>query len=90
MSPDEKPPPPPSRSRSSRTPQQPRRGGLLTEIRTPVLTQPFQERYSLSPGRELGRIELLLLVLRSALSISEKGGLHRTTAASNSEPVWLV
>lgn len=56
MSPDEKPPaPPPSRSRSSRTPQQPRRGGLLTEIRTPIRTEPFQERYRLSPGRELGR-----------------------------------
>ncbi|XP_054846808.1 serine/threonine-protein kinase 17A [Eublepharis macularius] len=56
MSPDEKPPqPPPSRSRGSRTPQQPRRGGLLTEIRTPILREPFQERYSLSPGRELGR-----------------------------------
>ncbi|KAF7247820.1 Serine/threonine-protein kinase 17A [Varanus komodoensis] len=56
MSPEEKPPPPPpTRSRGSRAPHQQRRRGLLTEIRTPILTEPFQERYSLSPGRELGR-----------------------------------
>nr|XP_028606866.1 serine/threonine-protein kinase 17A isoform X3 [Podarcis muralis] len=54
MSPEEKPPPP-RRSRGGRAPPQPRRGGLLTEIRTRILTEPFQERYSLSPGRELGR-----------------------------------
>ncbi|KAJ6662033.1 hypothetical protein lerEdw1_012880 [Lerista edwardsae] len=56
MSPEEKPPPPPpARSRGSRTPHQQRRGGLLMEIRTPILAEPFHERYSLSPGRELGR-----------------------------------
>ncbi|CAI5788072.1 serine/threonine-protein kinase 17A [Podarcis lilfordi] len=56
MSPEEKPPPPPPRrSRGSRAPPQPRRGGLLTEIRTRILTEPFQERYCLSPSRELGR-----------------------------------
>lgn len=57
MSPEEKPPPPPpqTRSRGNRTPHQHRRGGLLTEIRTPILTEPFHGRYSLSPGRELGR-----------------------------------
>uniref|UniRef100_A0A8D0E176 Serine/threonine-protein kinase 17A n=1 Tax=Salvator merianae TaxID=96440 RepID=A0A8D0E176_SALMN len=56
MSPEEKKPPPPSpQSRGSRGPHQHRRGGLLAEIRTPILTEPFQERYSLSPGRELGR-----------------------------------
>ncbi|XP_066487173.1 serine/threonine-protein kinase 17A [Tiliqua scincoides] len=56
MSPEEKPPSPPAaRSRGSRTPHQQRRGGLLTEIRTPVLAEPFHQRYSLSPGRELGR-----------------------------------
>ncbi|KAJ7322706.1 hypothetical protein JRQ81_018993 [Phrynocephalus forsythii] len=63
------PPTPPSRSRGSRASShhhqhhqhhQPgrgrgRRGGLLTEIRTPLLTEPFPERYRLSPGRELGR-----------------------------------
>ncbi|KAM6088868.1 serine/threonine-protein kinase 17A [Chlamydotis macqueenii] len=67
MSPEEKPPP--SRSRGDRPPAPPpppppaqpapgrgrRRGGFLTEIRTPIRTEPFQERYSLSPGRELGR-----------------------------------
>uniref|UniRef100_A0A8D0G608 Serine/threonine-protein kinase 17A n=1 Tax=Sphenodon punctatus TaxID=8508 RepID=A0A8D0G608_SPHPU len=60
MSPEEKPPP--SRSRGNRTPLQPpapargrQRSGLLTEICTPIRTEPFQERYSLSPGRELGR-----------------------------------
>ncbi|XP_063261558.1 serine/threonine-protein kinase 17A [Prinia subflava] len=61
MSPDEKPPP--GRSRGDRPPPPPqpaagrsrRRGGLLAEIRTPIRTEPFQERYSLSPGRELGR-----------------------------------
>ncbi|XP_012576343.1 PREDICTED: serine/threonine-protein kinase 17A isoform X2 [Condylura cristata] len=29
--------------------------GLLTEIRAAVRTEPFRERYGLSPGRELGR-----------------------------------
>ncbi|XP_060637551.2 serine/threonine-protein kinase 17A [Anolis sagrei] len=63
MSPEEKkkppPPPAPSRPRVSRTPQQQRRGGggggRLSEIRTPIRTEPFRERYLLSPGRELGR-----------------------------------
>ncbi|XP_020654059.3 serine/threonine-protein kinase 17A isoform X1 [Pogona vitticeps] len=57
MSPEEKPPPPSrtTHSRGSREPQRLRRGGLLTEFRTPLLTEPFQERYSLSPGGELGR-----------------------------------
>nr|XP_055157315.1 serine/threonine-protein kinase 17A isoform X2 [Nyctereutes procyonoides] len=32
-----------------------RAGGLLTEIRTAVRSEPFQDGYSLSPGRELGR-----------------------------------
>uniref|UniRef100_A0ACB8FUM8 Uncharacterized protein n=1 Tax=Sphaerodactylus townsendi TaxID=933632 RepID=A0ACB8FUM8_9SAUR len=72
MSPDEKPPPT-SRSRSSRTPQQPRRGGLLTEIRTPVLTEPFQERYSLSPGRELGRWNNTGLVVRKQWHYDTEG-----------------
>ncbi|XP_036719789.1 serine/threonine-protein kinase 17A isoform X1 [Balaenoptera musculus] len=36
-----------------RLPPPPR--GLLTEIRTTVCTEPFQDAYSLSPGRELGR-----------------------------------
>ncbi|XP_057406391.1 serine/threonine-protein kinase 17A isoform X1 [Balaenoptera acutorostrata] len=36
-----------------RLPPPPR--GLLTEIRTAVCTEPFQDAYSLSPGRELGR-----------------------------------
>ncbi|CAM4515926.1 unnamed protein product [Caretta caretta] len=60
MSPEEKPPP--GRSRGSRAPpSQPpcgrgrRRGGFLSEIRTAIRTEPFHERYSLSPGRELGR-----------------------------------
>ncbi|XP_063160248.1 serine/threonine-protein kinase 17A [Candoia aspera] len=53
MSPDEKPPPP--SSQSSRAPHQQRRGGLLTEIQTPLLTERFHARYTLSPGRELGR-----------------------------------
>lgn len=60
MSPEEKPPP--SRSRDDRPPPPQsapgrgrRRDGLLTEIRTPIRTEPFQQRYSLSPGRELGR-----------------------------------
>ncbi|XP_044626879.2 serine/threonine-protein kinase 17A [Equus asinus] len=39
-----RPPPPPPQPR-----------GLLTEIRAAVRTESFQERYSLSPGRELGR-----------------------------------
>ncbi|XP_073188914.1 serine/threonine-protein kinase 17A isoform X1 [Lepidochelys kempii] len=59
MSPEEKPPP--GRSRGSRAPpSQPpcgrgrRRGGFLSEIRTAIRTEPFHERYSLSPGRELG------------------------------------
>ncbi|XP_025902493.1 serine/threonine-protein kinase 17A [Nothoprocta perdicaria] len=64
MSPEEKQPAPGSRSREGRPPPAPpqaqpgrgrRRGGLLSEIRTPIRTEPFQERYSLSPGRELGR-----------------------------------
>lgn len=29
--------------------------GLLTEIRAAVRPEPFQDGYSLSPGRELGR-----------------------------------
>ncbi|XP_072616171.1 serine/threonine-protein kinase 17A isoform X2 [Vulpes vulpes] len=33
----------------------PGRGGLLTEICTAVRSEPFQDGYSLSPGRELGR-----------------------------------
>ncbi|XP_074844172.1 serine/threonine-protein kinase 17A [Carettochelys insculpta] len=61
MSPEEKPPP--SRCRGSRAQQSPplpcgwgrRRGGFLSEIRTAIRTEPFHERYSLSPGRELGR-----------------------------------
>ena len=58
MSPEEKPPP--GRSHDECSPQPAtgrgrRRGGLLTEIRTPIRTEPFQQRYSLSPGRELGR-----------------------------------
>lgn len=36
-----------------RLPPPPR--GLLTEIRTAVCTEPFQDAYSLSPGRALGR-----------------------------------
>ncbi|NWR74149.1 ST17A kinase, partial [Centropus unirufus] len=61
MSPEEKPPPRRSRGDRPPPPSQPapsrgrRRGGFLTEIRTPIRTEPFQERYSLSPGRELGR-----------------------------------
>ncbi|XP_061442211.1 serine/threonine-protein kinase 17A [Rhineura floridana] len=59
MSPGEKPPPPPppppNSSRASRTPCQQRRGGLLAEVRAPILTESFHERYRLSPGRELGR-----------------------------------
>ncbi|XP_072821356.1 serine/threonine-protein kinase 17A [Vicugna pacos] len=34
---------------------QPQARGLLTEIRTAVRTEPFQDGYRLSPGRELGR-----------------------------------
>ncbi|XP_003222330.1 serine/threonine-protein kinase 17A [Anolis carolinensis] len=62
MSPEEKKPPlppAPSHPRVSRAPQQQRRGGggggRLSEIRTPIRTEPFRERYRLSPGRELGR-----------------------------------
>lgn len=36
-------------------PPPPHARGLLTEIRTTVRTDPFQDSYSLSPGRELGR-----------------------------------
>nr|XP_020027205.1 serine/threonine-protein kinase 17A [Castor canadensis] len=36
-------------------PPPPHARGLLTEIRTAVRTDPFQDSYSLSPGRELGR-----------------------------------
>ncbi|XP_002751407.2 serine/threonine-protein kinase 17A [Callithrix jacchus] len=39
-----RPPPPPPQAR-----------GLLTEIRAAVRTEPFQDGYSLCPGRELGR-----------------------------------
>ncbi|XP_074140620.1 serine/threonine-protein kinase 17A [Sminthopsis crassicaudata] len=39
---------PPERARG-------RTRGLLRDIRTPVCREPFQERYGLSPGRELGR-----------------------------------
>ncbi|XP_020820094.1 serine/threonine-protein kinase 17A [Phascolarctos cinereus] len=39
---------PPERARG-------RTRGLLRDIRTPVRREPFQERYGLSPGRELGR-----------------------------------
>ncbi|XP_031310486.2 serine/threonine-protein kinase 17A [Camelus dromedarius] len=38
-----------------RPPPQPQARGLLTEIRTAVRTEPFQDGYRLSPGRELGR-----------------------------------
>ncbi|KAK2095927.1 Serine/threonine-protein kinase 17A, partial [Saguinus oedipus] len=38
-----RPPPPPPQAR-----------GLLTEIRAAVRTEPFQDGYSLCPGRELG------------------------------------
>lgn len=38
-----------------RPPPPPQARGLLTEIRTAVRTEPFQDGYSLSPGRELGR-----------------------------------
>nr|XP_060488157.1 serine/threonine-protein kinase 17A isoform X3 [Panthera onca] len=37
-----------------RPPPPPQARGLLTEIRTAVRTEPFQDGYSLSPGRELG------------------------------------
>ncbi|XP_004449144.1 serine/threonine-protein kinase 17A [Dasypus novemcinctus] len=38
-----------------RRPPPPQARGLLTEIRAAVRTEPFQDCYSLSPGRELGR-----------------------------------
>ncbi|XP_037693073.1 serine/threonine-protein kinase 17A [Choloepus didactylus] len=38
-----------------RGPPPPQARGLLTEIRATVRTEPFQDSYSLSPGRELGR-----------------------------------
>ncbi|XP_069854207.1 serine/threonine-protein kinase 17A [Dipodomys merriami] len=41
------------RTAPHRSPPQAR--GLLTEIRAAVRTEPFQDSYSLSPGRELGR-----------------------------------
>ncbi|XP_026538619.1 serine/threonine-protein kinase 17A [Notechis scutatus] len=56
MSPDQKPPPPPPRSsRNSQVPCPQQRSGLLTEIQMPLLTEPFEARYTLSLGRELGR-----------------------------------
>ncbi|XP_032340170.1 LOW QUALITY PROTEIN: serine/threonine-protein kinase 17A [Camelus ferus] len=42
-------------SQPRRPPPQPQARGLLTEIRTAVRTEPFQDGYRLSPGRELGR-----------------------------------
>ena len=30
-------------------------GGLLTDIKTPIVNEPFTEHYSILPGRELGR-----------------------------------
>uniref|UniRef100_A0A2K5S8I6 Serine/threonine-protein kinase 17A n=1 Tax=Cebus imitator TaxID=2715852 RepID=A0A2K5S8I6_CEBIM len=38
-----------------RPPPPPQARGLLTEIRAAVRTEPFQDGYSLCPGRELGR-----------------------------------
>lgn len=38
-----------------RPPAAPQARGLLAEIRAAVRAEPFQDRYSLSPGRELGR-----------------------------------
>ncbi|XP_010379881.2 serine/threonine-protein kinase 17A [Rhinopithecus roxellana] len=38
-----------------RPPPPPQARGLLTEIRAAVRTEPFQDSYSLCPGRELGR-----------------------------------
>ncbi|XP_014443441.1 serine/threonine-protein kinase 17A [Tupaia chinensis] len=38
-----------------RRPPPPQARGLLSEIRAAVRTEPFQDSYSLSPGRELGR-----------------------------------
>uniref|UniRef100_A0A8B9Z7I0 Serine/threonine-protein kinase 17A n=1 Tax=Anas platyrhynchos TaxID=8839 RepID=A0A8B9Z7I0_ANAPL len=46
------PPPLGSLGRAGRGP---RRGGLLSEIRTAIRSEPFHLRYRLSPGRELGR-----------------------------------
>ncbi|XP_026558065.1 serine/threonine-protein kinase 17A [Pseudonaja textilis] len=54
MSSDQKPPPR-SSSRNSRVPCPQQRSGLLTEIQMPLLTEPFEARYTLSLGRELGR-----------------------------------
>ncbi|ETE62626.1 Serine/threonine-protein kinase 17A, partial [Ophiophagus hannah] len=54
MIPDQKPPPR-SSSRNSRAPCPQQRSGLLTEIQTPLLTESFEARYTLSIGRELGR-----------------------------------
>ncbi|KAL4669165.1 hypothetical protein H8959_007719 [Pygathrix nigripes] len=41
--------------RQCRPPPPPQARGLLTEIRVAVRTEPFQDSYSLCPGRELGR-----------------------------------
>uniref|UniRef100_A0A8C6YBA1 Serine/threonine-protein kinase 17A n=1 Tax=Naja naja TaxID=35670 RepID=A0A8C6YBA1_NAJNA len=48
---------PPSRTLTSydRAPRPQQRRGLLTEIQTPLLTESFEARYTLSVGRELGR-----------------------------------
>lgn len=40
---------------AARRPPPPQTRGLLTEIRAAIRTDPFQDSYSLSPGRELGR-----------------------------------
>ncbi|XP_044512704.1 serine/threonine-protein kinase 17A [Gracilinanus agilis] len=51
-------PPEEAAAAAARAPERARgRGvrGLLRDIRTPVRREPFQERYGLSPGRELGR-----------------------------------
>ncbi|XP_058390664.1 serine/threonine-protein kinase 17A isoform X2 [Diceros bicornis minor] len=42
-------------SAARRPPAAPQARGLLAEIRAAVRAEPFQDRYSLSPGRELGR-----------------------------------
>uniref|UniRef100_A0A672HAW6 Serine/threonine-protein kinase 17A n=1 Tax=Salarias fasciatus TaxID=181472 RepID=A0A672HAW6_SALFA len=40
----------PGQTRSARGP-----GGLLSEIQTPIRTEPFTDHYTIIPGRELGR-----------------------------------
>ncbi|KAI1889017.1 hypothetical protein AGOR_G00174720 [Albula goreensis] len=44
-----------SRSRCHGTEPIQTRSGLLSEIKTPIKTEPFNEHYSLIPGKELGR-----------------------------------